>query len=685
VTASAADITKTASVTVAPLAMTKLSASASLTGGNKGTGRVTFNGKTSGDGATVALTSAMPELLQVPPTVAAGANLTSVAFPITTSSTTTQRSVAVTATYQGVSKTFAVAVKPATLSSLSVSPTTIVGSQPGVVKVNLTGPAPATGLTVTLMSGDERVSIPASVTFEPGVVTKSVPVETELLTSSQQVTISATGNGTTKTAKVTVVPISVSSIILSSSPVGGNQTTITFTLNAPAPDGGVTLHLQSSSPTTVSLPATIAIPGEQRNVTVDYTPAVVSVDTPVTVSATYGSATKTVTVTVKPAGFLNLNLNSSAPNGGRFVEAVFSLSGPAPEAGVLVAVSGATVSPAGAAYPVELPASVFVPAGERSLRVTLPLDPVAVTTTASITATSGGRSVTARLTLYPPVFQDFTPRPLAVRPGEATKIVVKLSGRAPAGGVVVTMTSAQPSIASIPASVTIPAGEQSVTVDVTGGANAATGAASTIRITALGKSIQSAAVVSRLLLTDLTLSTETVMGGNILTGTVTLNGPAPTGGIAVGLDVVDEALSVPGSVLVPAGRTTASFTVTTYLVPSPRAAVVYARLASSVRTADVTVNALAPVSLTIDDDELEGGESLNATVTLNDTTPASSSVTVSIYPFSSDDDAVDFPTSVAFPRSSTTATFQVTAVPVAVDTLVTLVVEVNGQTTTPSG
>lgn len=66
-------------------------------------------------------------------------------------------------------------------------------------------------------------------------------------------------------------------------------------------------------------------------------------------------------------------------------------------------------------------------------------------------------------------------------------------------------------------------------------------------------------------LTSLTLSSSSVKAGSTVTGTVALSGPAPAGGAAVQLTSSNTQIAtVPGSVTVPAGATTASFTVKTY-------------------------------------------------------------------------------------------------------------------------
>ena len=60
-------------------------------------------------------------------------------------------------------------------------------------------------------------------------------------------------------------------------------------------------------------------------------------------------------------------------------------------------------------------------------------------------------------------------------------------------------------------------------------------------------------------LSSLAVSPTSVVGGASSTGTVTLTAPAPTGGSVVSLSSANAAVSVPASVTVPGGQTSATF------------------------------------------------------------------------------------------------------------------------------
>jgi hypothetical protein len=91
-------------------------------------------------------------------------------------------------------------------------------------------------------------------------------------------------------------------------------------------------------------------------------------------------------------------------------------------------------------------------------------------------------------------------------------------------------------------------------------------------------------------LSSLTLNPASVIGGaQSATGTVTLTGPAPSGGAQVALSSSSSAAGVPSSVTVPSGATSATFTVNTSIVLLPASANISASYNSTKRTATLAV------------------------------------------------------------------------------------------------
>ena len=106
-----------------------------------------------------------------------------------------------------------------------------------------------------------------------------------------------------------------------------------------------------------------------------------------------------------------------------------------------------------------------VTAGNTSATFMAPVAPVSATTSVTITASYGGVIRTAILTVYAPTLSSLSLNPTSVRGGQTSQGTITLTGPAPAGGVVVTLSSNRSS-ATVPASVTVAANQESATFTV---------------------------------------------------------------------------------------------------------------------------------------------------------------------------------------------------------------------------
>ena len=309
-----AGVTKTASLTVNPApppTLTSLTLSpTSVTGGDSSTGTVTLSGPAPSGGAQVALSSSDTLVATVPSSVTVAAGATSATFTVRTSAVTASATVTISASYAAVTKTASLTVNPAppptpTLTSLTLSPTSVIGGRSSTGTVALSGPAPSGGAQVALSSSDTSVAtVPSSVTVAAGATSATFTVRTSAVSESTTVTISATFAGVTKTASLTVNPApppppTLSSLTLNPSTViGGVQSsTGRVTLSAPAPAGGVTVILSSNSGT-ASVPSSVFIPAGATSATFTVNTSIVLISTSANISATYNGTTRTATLTV---------------------------------------------------------------------------------------------------------------------------------------------------------------------------------------------------------------------------------------------------------------------------------------------------------------------------------------------------------------------------------------------------
>jgi hypothetical protein len=292
----------------------------------------------------------------------------------------------------------------------------------------------------------------------------------------------------------------------------------------------------------------------------------------------------------------SLSLNPTSVTGGNSSTGTVTLSGPAPTGGAQVTLSSSNTTAA------SVPSSVTVAAGATSATFTVSTSAVAASTSVTISAAYGGATRSASLTVTPvappaPALSSLTLNPASVVGGmQSSTGTVTLSGPAPAGGAQVALSSSNPGAASVPSSVIVPAGATSTTFTVS---TSAVIASSTVTISATyGGATRSASLTvtppAAPTLSSLTLNPASVRGGmQSSTGTVTLSGPAPTGGAQVALSSSNPgAASVPSSVIVPAGATSATFTVNTSIVFFSTSVRISASYRSNTLTANLTVSSL---------------------------------------------------------------------------------------------
>ena len=159
-------------------------------------------------------------------------------------------------------------------------------------------------------------------------------------------------------------------------------------------------------------------------------------------------------------------------------------------------------------------------------------------------------------------------------------------------------------------------------------------------------------------LSSLGLNPSTVTGGQAVTGTVSLTGPAPSGGALVNLSSANPAATVPSSVTVPFNSASANFTVNTTSVSSATAGNITAVYAAVSKSAILTVNAPAPAalsSLTLNPSSVVGGSTSVGTVTLTKPAPASGAIVA----LTTNKTVATVPASVNIAPGASSATFNI--------------------------
>jgi hypothetical protein len=241
--------------------------------------------------------------------------------------------------------------------------------------------------------------------------------------------------------------------------VGGNSSTGTVTLSAPAAASGASVSLSSSNPSVAGLPATVGVAAGDTSATFSVTTSAVATNTAVTVTATYSGVTRTASLTVTPPPSLqSLTLSPASVVGGNASVGTVTLTTGAPAGGAVVPLASSNTAVA------TVPASVTVPAGSASATFTVSTLGVAASTSSTISGSFGGAGGSAVLTVTPPLaLTSFVLNPTSVEGPAQSIATVTITSPAPAGGFAVAVTTSDGTVAAGPGtnSITVPQGATS--------------------------------------------------------------------------------------------------------------------------------------------------------------------------------------------------------------------------------
>lgn len=287
-----------------------------------------------------------------------------------------------------------------------------------------------------------------------------------------------------------------------------------------------------------------------------------------------------------------------------------------------------------------------------------------------------------------PALVSLTFNPADVVGGSSSTGKITLDVAAPSGGALISLASSSPGTVIVPASVTIPEGLTSRTFA------AKTSAVGSITDVEIMASYQDASVAGTLRvlppsLKKLSLTTSSFVGPcQSAVGKITLTGKAPGGGVHVTLSSANPAISVPPSVLVPAGRNSASFTISgpavdTSTTGQVRAVATDPAFGTNVLSKNVTILANRPAALTVPS-PITGPATVTASVTLTCAAGASGQLVLlsSSNPAVAEvqDNAGNPISNVAIPAGQTSATFRLRVADVGAPTSVKVRATANGVT-----
>ena len=638
-------------VTVTAPTMSFAGAPLSVTLGATGSLSLTLTGGVAPpNGLTVTLSSSDPSKASVPAslTIPAGASLAPVT--VTGVALTNVTPVTITATtIAGIADaTASVTVTPAVIG---VPATTSVGlGQSAPFAIILAQPAPA-ALTVNLSSSDsQKVTIsPATVSIAKGATQPATqPQVTGAAIGSATITASASGYAS-GTGSVTVTAPTMSFSGTPLSVAVGNTGNLTLNLTGgQAPAGGLTVNLSSSDTARATVPDTVAFPAGASSVSVPVT-GVAPTGNPVTITASAsGIASATASVTITPPVTISVPATTNVGLGQSASFAV-TLSEAAPAGGLTISLASSDGTKVSVTPSVFIAANATQPAVQPQVTGLAP--GASVTITASATGATAG---SGKVNVTTPTL-SFTGSPLAINVGTSGTLTLNLTGGvAPTGGLLITLASSDPSKATVPASVTIPAAGSAATVQVTGvGQGQATITASATGLTNATATVNVGPSLS------IGVSSNTTLNlGQSAPFTITLSAPAPSGGVTVNLTSADPTkVSVtPASVTI-AENTTQPTTQPQIKGLNFGSSLITASatgFTSGTQTVQVTGNiSFSPTTLAI-----SGAQTQNLTLNLSGPAPAGG-LTINV---SSSSAAATVPSTVSFTANATSVSVPVKGV-----------------------
>ena len=282
------------------------------------------------------------------------------------------------------------------LSGFTIAPNSIASGTSTTGRITLDAPAGTLNNPVAINDNSSAIFAPSAVDVLTNETVHEFLIRTANLTANATRTITATHEGVTKPASLTLLAGTAKYYFIHTfqpTIVGGTSATGTVHSDRPAPAGGIVVAL-SDNTSAITVPASVTIPAGATSATFTINTSPVSSVTTRRITGT-GSGTTDfidITLTPKPA-LLAFSLNPSTIKGGTHTlgTALLSVNPQTPLSIGLTDNSSAIAAPP----------SFIGSAGYDVGKITIQTSAVSSTATRTVTASLDGISRTANLTLTP--------------------------------------------------------------------------------------------------------------------------------------------------------------------------------------------------------------------------------------------------------------------------------------------
>jgi hypothetical protein len=306
---------------------------------------------------------------------------------------------------------------------------------------------------------------------------------------------------------------------------------------------------------------------------------------------------------------VDLSLRATEVLGGEVIAGRFAVNGPLPSDSARVYL---TLSPRDVA---EAPESFDVPSGSRAVDFVIHTKPVSTSRDVVLTASYQGIQYEAKFTVRAQLALRLISDEIVG--GTVATVTVDLGVASPDGSALVKLHSSREAIVAAPPEITVPKGQRTARFVVN---TQPVGRTENVVLRAQRGSLTGQIAVRVRPKFDLQLQQANLVGGQSTEGRLALGGPAPPGGATLDLTSSDpEILSVPATVVIPAGQRDGYFEVRTAPVPGQRQPAVTARYESHEESLEV--NLQADFQLTVMGNGLTSGGGLHGTIQLSGPAP----------------------------------------------------------------
>jgi len=318
----------------------------------------------------------------------------------------------------------------ATLSSLTVSPSSVAKGASATVSFALSAPAPSGGATVAFTTNNSGFPVPSTYTIQAGQTTGTMTVgSSTVITATTTTTVTASYGGSSKTASITVTvsslpgsfTLSAAAPVCDQSAPAGPAESLSW-----GPSSGVVSYelFRNGSSYATGITGTTFYNNANLTAGQSYTYFVRAHNAAGNTDSNTVSVSIPSSICQAAATLASLSISPSSVAKGASATISFTLSAPAPSGGATVVF---TTNNSG--FPV--PSTYTIQAGQTSGSMTVSSSTViTATTTTTVTASYGGTTKTASITvtvLSPPSASCYiSPNPIVL--GNGATVYASASG-----------------------------------------------------------------------------------------------------------------------------------------------------------------------------------------------------------------------------------------------------------------